>query len=148
MDLHIFIPINEVAHYALYAFDMENKIVSILDPVRDISMEGKDIEHRHNKTKIKVSKALQECMMLAFPDWHEHIQNWEAKYPTSNLPDCHKYIPTHYYNTFNSVKGKLTYHNLIDRVDSAFHVLNYMRNWDGTRLVNSVPMVSAHTLNP
>jgi len=90
MAFQIFVPIYEVAHYALYAFDMEKKMVNILDPVRDTSMAGKDIEHRHSTTKIQVSKALQECMKLAFPDWNEHIQNWEAKYPTNTIPECHK----------------------------------------------------------
>jgi Ulp1 family protease len=39
MAFQIFVPIYEVAHYALYAFDMEKKMVNILDPVRDTSKD-------------------------------------------------------------------------------------------------------------
>lgn len=79
-------------------------MVSILDPVRDISMGGKDIEERHRKTKVQVSKALYDCLNLAFPEWNEHIEDWAAKYPTSSiLPDCPKYIPTHCFHTLSYI---------------------------------------------
>ncbi|KAJ1257037.1 hypothetical protein BS78_K234000 [Paspalum vaginatum] len=48
---------------------------------------------------------------IAFPGWEEQIPTWDFKYPTSILPQCNE-------------------------VDSAFHVLHYMRNWDGTHLGN------------
>uniref|UniRef100_A0A0E0P4X2 Aminotransferase-like plant mobile domain-containing protein n=1 Tax=Oryza rufipogon TaxID=4529 RepID=A0A0E0P4X2_ORYRU len=54
-----------------------------------------------------------ECMKLAFPDWGEDIPNWVSKFP-SVIPALN--------NKF--------------QLDCAFHVLYYMRNWDGTRLVN------------
>nr|BAD37729.1 hypothetical protein [Oryza sativa Japonica Group]BAD38572.1 hypothetical protein [Oryza sativa Japonica Group] len=52
-----------------------------------------------------------ECMKLAFPDWDEDIPNWVSEFPSA--------IPA-----------------INNRLECAFHVLYYMRNWDGTRLVN------------
>uniref|UniRef100_A0A0E0KGT4 Ubiquitin-like protease family profile domain-containing protein n=1 Tax=Oryza punctata TaxID=4537 RepID=A0A0E0KGT4_ORYPU len=50
-----------------------------------------------------------ECMKLAFPDWDEDIPNWVSEFPSA--------IPA-----------------LNNRLDCAFHVLYYMRNWDATHL--------------
>ncbi|KAJ1275307.1 hypothetical protein BS78_05G126000 [Paspalum vaginatum] len=111
----IFIPIHHSAHYSLYAFDMDTKTISILDPVRDTSFNGKDVQDRHTNTKLRISKALQECLQLAFPDFNEQITSWQTKYPTSIIAQCND-------------------------VDSAFHVLNYMKNWNGMKLANIVAL--------
>jgi hypothetical protein len=106
-------------------------------------MGGKNIDERHTNTKLHVSKALQDCFNLAFPDWNKCIPDWDTSFPTSNIPECNRYI-THTLLPYNVIFQCLTTDQNIPlnhSFDSAFHVLNYMRNWDGTRLVNNMPMV-------
>uniref|UniRef100_A0A0E0JNL9 Uncharacterized protein n=1 Tax=Oryza punctata TaxID=4537 RepID=A0A0E0JNL9_ORYPU len=52
-------------------------------------------------------------MKLAFPDWDEDIPNWVFEFPSA-IPALNNRI--------------------FARLDCAFHVLYYMRNWDETRL--------------
>ncbi|KAM3347453.1 hypothetical protein ACQJBY_021416 [Aegilops geniculata] len=92
---------------------MENKKIQIMDPLRDTSKGGQDIEARHSKTKDHIAKALQDCMVISFPDWKRDISSWQHECPT-NIPAT------------------------ANRIDTAFHVLHIMRNWDAKCLVNPV----------
>ncbi|XBI85107.1 hypothetical protein VPH35_093303 [Triticum aestivum] len=112
----IYIPLHQPFHFSVYAFDMENEKnekIQIMDPLRDTSKGGQDIEARHSKTKDHIAKALQDCMVISFPDWKRNISSWQHEFPT-NIPAT------------------------ANRIDTAFHVLHIMRNWDAKCLVNPV----------
>lgn len=64
---------------------MENEKIQIMDPLRDTSKGGQDIEARHSKTKDHIAKALQDCMVISFPDWKRNISSWQHEFPT-NIP--------------------------------------------------------------
>ncbi|XBI90676.1 hypothetical protein VPH35_028245 [Triticum aestivum] len=109
----IYIPLHQPFHFSVYTFDMENDKIQIMDPLRDTSKGGQDIEARHSKTKDHIAKALQDCMVISFPDWKRNISSWQHEFPT-NIPAT------------------------ANRIDTAFHVLHIMRNWDAKCLVNPV----------
>ncbi|VAI75237.1 unnamed protein product [Triticum turgidum subsp. durum] len=109
----IYIPLHQPFHFSVYAFDMENEKIQIMDSLRDTSKGGQDIEARHSKTKNHIAKALQDCMVISFPDWKRNISSWQHEFPT-NIPAT------------------------ANRIDTAFHVLHIMRNWDAKCLVNPV----------
>ncbi|KAM3369864.1 hypothetical protein ACQJBY_017623 [Aegilops geniculata] len=134
--LHV--PLHQPFHFSLYTFDMENEKIQILDPFRDISKGGKDVEARHSKTKDHVARALQECMLLSFPDWKRDISIWQHEFPTNITAITNRLVHSYtLHKHFNNVGFLVMI--LPCRMESAFHVLSYMKNWDARTLVNPLP---------
>ncbi|XBI44396.1 hypothetical protein VPH35_109031 [Triticum aestivum] len=109
----ILIPLHLVNHYALYAFDMENKKISILDSLSALGPFNESRISRHNKTCHTIAYHLAECMRLAFPGWDEDIPSWGIEV-VENIPEQQ------------------------NSDDCGFLVLNFMRNWNGLRLINFI----------
>lgn len=84
-DFALYIPLHQPFHFSVYTFDMENEKIQIMDPFRDTSKGGQDVDDRHSKTKEHIAKALQDCMVISFPNWKNDITRWQHEFPT-NIP--------------------------------------------------------------
>ncbi|KAE8775723.1 hypothetical protein D1007_51729 [Hordeum vulgare] len=82
----ILIPVHLVNHYALYAFDIENKKTSILDSLGALGPFNESRMARHQKTCHAIAYHLDECMRFTFPGWDEDISSWDIKV-VENIPE-------------------------------------------------------------
>ncbi|XP_044408983.1 uncharacterized protein [Triticum aestivum] len=92
---------------------MENKKISILDSLSALGPFNESRISRHNKTCHTIAYHLAECMRLAFPGWDEDIPSWGIEV-VENIPEQQ------------------------NSDDCGFLVLNFMRNWNGLRLINFI----------
>ncbi|KAL6905533.1 hypothetical protein ACP4OV_003134 [Aristida adscensionis] len=109
----ILMPIHLFNHYAVYAFDMENKKLSILDSLMQEGPLHEDLFSRHATLRVIISNCLSQCLALAFPGWSEEISTWEyeivRRIPKQNNGD-----------------------------DCGFLSFNYLSGWNGQRLISTV----------
>uniref|UniRef100_A0A0E0EQG2 Ubiquitin-like protease family profile domain-containing protein n=1 Tax=Oryza meridionalis TaxID=40149 RepID=A0A0E0EQG2_9ORYZ len=101
----VLIPVSSDGHWTLYAFNMHDKKLCILDSRRDTSEGGdQDPEKRHEKIRKEVCHALNETMDVDFT-----FLSWKHEFPK---------VP----------RQQNSY-------DCGFFVFNFMRLWDGRRLI-------------
>uniref|UniRef100_A0A0E0LZF6 Ubiquitin-like protease family profile domain-containing protein n=1 Tax=Oryza punctata TaxID=4537 RepID=A0A0E0LZF6_ORYPU len=101
----VLIPVSSDGHWTLYAFNMRDKKLCILDSRRDTSEGGdEDPVKRHEKIRKAVCDALNKTMDVDF-----NFLSWKYEFPK---------VP----------RQQNSY-------DSGFFVFNFMRLWDGHRLI-------------
>uniref|UniRef100_A0A0E0B0Z5 Ubiquitin-like protease family profile domain-containing protein n=1 Tax=Oryza glumipatula TaxID=40148 RepID=A0A0E0B0Z5_9ORYZ len=101
----VLIPVLADGHWTLYAFNMHDKKLCILDSRRDTSEGGdQDPVKRHEKIRKEVCHALNETMDVDF-----NFLSWKHEFPK---------VP----------RQQNSY-------DCGFFVFNFMRLWDGHRLI-------------
>ncbi|KAE8808198.1 hypothetical protein D1007_15331 [Hordeum vulgare] len=91
----------------------QNKKTSILDSLSALGPFNESRMARHKKTCHAIAYHLAECMRLAFPGWDEDISSWDIEV-VENIPEQQ------------------------NSDDCGFLVLNFMRNWNGLRLINLI----------
>lgn len=107
----VFIPVSHDAHWTLYAFNMCDKKLSILDSLPDTTKGVNDPAERHQKIRCNVCDALTVTMNFAID-----FRSWEYLFPK---------VPRQQ-----------------NRDDCGFFVFNFMRLWDGQKLVRWFPIES------
>ncbi|CAM0908087.1 unnamed protein product [Alopecurus aequalis] len=83
----VFIPVFHDAHWTLYAFNMCDQKLSILDSLPDTTKGVNDTAERHQKTRFNVCDALTVTMNFAID-----FRSWEYQFPKvprqQNRDDC------------------------------------------------------------
>uniref|UniRef100_A0A0E0QPC2 Ubiquitin-like protease family profile domain-containing protein n=1 Tax=Oryza rufipogon TaxID=4529 RepID=A0A0E0QPC2_ORYRU len=101
----VLIPVSSDGHWTLYAFNMHDKKLCILDSRRDTSEGGdQDPVKCHEKIRKEVCHALNETMDVDF-----NFLSWKHEFPK---------VPRQQ-----------------NSCDCGFFVFNFMRLWDGHRLI-------------
>ncbi|XP_044321600.1 protein ACCELERATED CELL DEATH 6 isoform X2 [Triticum aestivum] len=108
----VFIPVFHDHQWTLYAFNMCDQKLSILDSRPDTT-KGVDPTERHQETRCNICDALTVTMNYAI-----NFRSWEYQFPK---------VP----------RQQDSY-----SLDSGFFVFNFMRLWDGHQLVRWFPIES------
>lgn len=91
--------------YVLYVFDMENKMLHIMDPANTWQLES-TLETKHAKVCRKLFKGLSSTLERYYPGWHLERKYWGAK--------CHVKLNAR-----------------IKRIETGFYMLNCALSFDG-----------------